>query len=271
MPLASPSTTHHHAGPPPNRTGLAVAALVFGVLTVGVALAVASVGVFLPYAWYAVIGLAVLTLVCGMLSVGRRHHNSSVGGVVAWIGVVGGVVALVLGVWGTTDVLRGGHSQAAATDSPVQVADASPDQPAPRPPTPTTSLGGPVISLGQSYPLDNVTVRVTGPNNYHATGMVQVTDGSAVQRVVQFTATITNNTSAVLIANGVDIEGIVAGQTVGHVYDDAVRMLAQDIQPGQTVTYPVAFNVPAKPTQLLIEVNPQSMSTTDKVYYQGTV
>ena len=86
MPLASPSTTHHLAESPSNRTGLAIAALIFGVLAVGLALTAATGGMFLPYAWYVVVALAVVTLCCGLLSVGRRHHRSTAGGVVAWIG-----------------------------------------------------------------------------------------------------------------------------------------------------------------------------------------
>jgi hypothetical protein len=266
MPLASPSTTHHAAPSPSNRTGLAVAALVFGVLTVGIALWVETVGVFLPYAWFAVLALAVLTLVCGLLSVGRKHHNSSLGGVLAWIGVIGGIVALVLGVWGTTEVLRDHHTGAA---SPVKVL---PIQTAHKPTPPTTpALSGTVLQLGQTYVVDNVTVNITGPVQYTPAGLPQVTDGSTLVRAVEFTATITNNTAAPLLANGVDIEGLVAGQTVGHVYDDNVRALAADIQPGQTTTYPVAFNLPQAPTQLTLQVNPQAMNSTDKVYYQGTV
>src|SRR5690348_9781843 len=137
MPLASPSTTHH-ADPASNRTGLAVAALVFGVLTAGVALMVAFVGVFLPYAWYAVVGLAVLTLVCGTLSVGRRHHNSPAGGAMAWIGVLSGVVALVLGVWGITNVLRADHYGSPAA-APGLVVHPSADRTAPPPAPPTTT------------------------------------------------------------------------------------------------------------------------------------
>ncbi|HEX4721513.1 MAG TPA: hypothetical protein VH333_03285 [Pseudonocardiaceae bacterium] len=267
MPLASPST--HHA-PPSNRSGLAVAALVIGVLTVGIALMIASVGVFLPYAWFAVIGLAFVTLACGLLSVGRKHHSSTAGEIAAWIGVVGGVVALVLGVWGTTDVLRGPHHTTEAASPPVRVRVTSPAGTAARPVAPTTPLGGPLVAFGQTYQLDNVTVRITGPDQYTPAGMPEVSDGSTIQRTVEFIATITNNTNAALIANGVDIEGIVGGVPVGHVYDDNVRGLPQDIQPGQTVSYPIAFNMPPSPTPMLVQVNPQSMSSTDKVYYSGT-
>ena len=271
MPLASPSATHHAAHPPSNRTGLAVAALVFGVSAVGIALAVAFVGVFLPYAWYAVVALAVLTLACGLLSVGGKHHRSAAGGVLAWIGVVGGVVALVLGVWGMTEVLRDGHHTGTAV-STVRVIPASPDRTAAAPAAPTTSeLGGPEVAMGQTYVVDNVRVRLTGPTAYTPTQMASSSDGSTVQRAVEFTATLTNNTSAALLANGVDIEGIVNGATVGHIYDYDIQGVAQDIQPGQTVSFPVAFNVPTAPTQILVKVNPQAMNSTDKVYYQGTV
>ena len=268
MPLASPSTTHH-ADPPSNRTGLAVAALVFGVLTAGVALMVAFVGVFLPYAWYAVVGLAVLTLVCGTLSIGRRHHNSAAGGVMAWVGVMGGVVALVLGVWGVTNVLRADHhgSSAAATGpllhpSPVPGQAAAPT---------TTPLAGTVIPVGQSYTVDNVEVKLDGPVPYQPAGMVQTNDGSTVVRTVEFLVTLTNRTTSSLIANGVDVQGIVGGATIGKVYDDTVHALEQDIHPGQTVSFPIAFNLPAAPTPMLVEVDPQSMNSTNKVYFQGTV
>lgn len=266
MPLASPSTTHH-AEPASNRTGLAVAALVFGVLTAGVALMVAFVGVFLPYAWYAVVGLAVLTLVCGTLSVGRRHHNSSAGGVMAWVGVMGGVVALVLGVWGITTVLRADHhgGQAAATGPLLHPSTAPAAQPT------TTPLAGTVIPLGQSYAVDNVQVKLDGPIPYQSTGMVQTNDGSTVVRAVEFTVTLTNNTTGSLIANGVDVEGIVGGATVGKVYDDSLHALEQDIGPRQTVSFPVAFNLPSGRTQVLVEVDPQSLNSTNKVYFQGTV
>lgn len=268
MPLASPSTTHH-ADPPSNRTGLAVAALVFGVLTAGIALLVAFVGVFLPYAWYAVVALAALTLICGLASVGRRHHSTSAGGAMAWIGVVGGIVSLVLGVWGLSNVLLAGHHP---TASSVGVLHASPDRTAQSPAPPTTSpLSGAVVQLGQTYVVDNVQVQVQGPVPYHPTGMVQTNDGSTVVRAVEFMVTLTNNTSASLIANGVDVEGLVGDSTVGKVYDDTLRALAQDIQPAQTVTFPVAFNLPAGATPMLVEVDPQSMNSTNKVYFQGTV
>jgi vacuolar-type H+-ATPase subunit I/STV1 len=270
MPLASPSTTHHGAHSPANRTGLAVAALVIGVLTVGIALMVAFVGVFLPYAWFAVIVLAVLTLLCGLLSVGHKHHSSAAGETAAWIGVVGGVVALVVGVWGTTDVLRGAHHTGTAA-SPVRVLPVSPDRTAPPPVAPTTPLGGPIVAVGQNYQLDNVTVRLTGPDQYTPSGMAAVSDGSEIRHAVEFTATITNNTSAALLASGVGIEGIVGGATVGHIYDQTINGLTQDIQPGQTVSYPVAFNVPPTSTPMLIQVSPQSQSSTDKVFYQATV
>src|SRR6266705_2269737 len=133
MPLASPSTTHHAAAPS-NRTGLAIAALISGVLAAGFALAVATGGVFLPYAWYAVVALAVLTLSCGLLSVGRKHHRSTSGGVIAWIGTVGGVVALVLGVWGLTTMLRTAHPAVPAAAGSVQVLHPTADQTAPAPP-----------------------------------------------------------------------------------------------------------------------------------------
>jgi hypothetical protein len=270
MPLASPSTTHHAAESPSNRTGLAIAALVFGVLAAGFALIAATGGMFLPYAWYAVVALAVVTLCCGLLSVGRRHHRSTAGGAMAWIGTVGGIVALVLGVWGMTNVLRTPH-QATPAAGPVQVLHPSADRTAAPPPPPTTPvLAGPQLAFGQTYQVDNVTVRLTGPHNYTPSPMASSSDGAPVQRAAKFTVTITNNTSVPLNASGVDVEGIVHGLTVGHVYDTDIAALAQDIQPGQTVTFPVAFNVPAAPTQLVLQVNPQSMTSTDKIYYLGT-
>jgi hypothetical protein len=69
----------------------------------------------------------------------------------------------------------------------------------------------------------------------------------------------------------VDVEGIVGATTVGKVYDDTLHALEQDIQPGQTVSFPVAFNVPAARTSLLVEIDPQSLNSTNKVYFQGTV
>src|SRR5882724_26500 len=138
MPLASPSTTHHAAESPSNRTGLAIAALVFGVLAAGFALTAATGGMFLPYAWYAVVALAVVTLCCGLLSVGRRHHRSPAGGAMAWIGTVGGIVALVLGVWGMTDVLRTTHHTTPAAGPVLHPSHPSADRTAAPPPPPTT-------------------------------------------------------------------------------------------------------------------------------------
>jgi hypothetical protein len=271
MPLASPSTTHHLAESPSNRTGLAIAALIFGVLAAGLALTAATGGMFLPYAWYVVVALAVVTLCCGLLSVGRRHHRSTAGGVVAWIGTVGGVVALVLGVWGMTDVLRNPHHNVPAAGS-VQVLHPTADHTSAPPTVPTTTaLAGPQLSIGQTYQMDNIAVRLTGPHDYTPSSMASSSDGAAIRRAVRFTVTITNNTGAALNANGVDIEGIVGGLTVGHIYDTDIQGLAEDIQPGQTVTFPVAFNVPTAPTPLVLQVSPQSMSSTDKIFYLGTV
>jgi len=272
MPLASPSTTHHAAESPSNRTGLAIVALIFGVLAAGLALTAATGHVLPPGAWYLVVALAVVTLCCGLLSVGRRHHRSTAGGAVAWIGTVGGVVALVLGVWGMTNMLRAAHQGAPAAGPSVQVLHPSVDRPAPPPPAPTTPvLAGPQLNFGQTYEVDNVTVRLTGPDDYTPSPMASNSDGSAIVRPIKFVVKITNNTNAALNANGVGIEGLVNGMMVGHIYDTDVQNLTQDIQPGQTVTYPVAFNLPATPTRLVLQVNPQAMSSTDKIFYVGTV
>jgi hypothetical protein len=272
MPLASPSTTHHAAESPSNRTGLAITALIFGVLAAGLALTAATGGVLPPGVWYLVVALAVVTLCCGLLSVGRRHHRSTAGGAIAWIGTVGGVIALVLGVWGMTDMLRATHYPVPAAAPSVQVLHPSADRTAPPPPAPTTPvLAGPQLDFGQTYEVDNVTVRITGPDEYRPRPMASSSDGSAIVRPVKFIVTITNNTSAALNANGVGVDGLVNGMTVGHIYDTEIQGLAQDIQPGQTVTYPVAFNLPATPTQLVLQVNPQAMNSTDKIFYLGTV
>jgi hypothetical protein len=272
MPLASPSTTHHAAESPSNRTGLAIVALIFGVLAAGLALTAATGHVLPPGAWYLVVALAVVTLCCGLLSVGRRHHRSTAGGSVAWIGTVGGVVALVLGVWGMTNMLRAAHQGAPAAAPSVQVLHPSVDRPAAPPPAPTTPvLAGPQLNFGQTYEVDNVTVRLTGPDDYTPSPMASNSDGSAIVRPIKFVVKITNNTNAALNANGVGIEGLVNGMMVGHIYDTDVQGLTQDIQPGQTVTYPVAFNLPVTPTRLVLQVNPQAMSSTDKIFYVGTV
>lgn len=272
MPLASPSTAHHAAGSPSNRTGLAIAALTCGVLAAGLALTAVISGVSLPYAWYLVVALAVVTLCCGLLSVGRRHHRSTAGGAIAWIGTVGGIVALVLGVWGMTDTLRTAHHTVSAAAPSVQVLHPSADRTAAPPPAPTTpALTGPQLDFGQTYQVDNVTVRLTGPDDYTPSSIASSSDGSGIVRAVKFMVTITNDTRAPLNANGVGIEGIVNGVALGRIYDTDVQGLTQDIQPGETVRYPVAFNLPATPTRLVLQVNPQSMSSTDKIFYLGTV
>jgi hypothetical protein len=272
MPLASPSTTHHAAGSSTDRTGLAVAALVCGALAAGIALTVAFLGVFLPYAWYAVVGLGVLTLVFGLLSVGRKHHRSAVGGALAWIGTAGALVALVLGVWGMTDVLRGAHHNTVASSSaPATVLSPAPDRVAAPLAVPTTVPVGPQVPLGRTFQIDDVSVRVTGPDlDYRPSPVAASSDGNGIVRAVEFTATITNDTNGPLTAAGVDFECLVDGQPVGHVYDQNIRGLTQDLQPGQTVTFPIAFNLPAGQTPLLLQVEPQSMNSTDKFFYVGT-
>lgn len=266
MPLGSPSTTHH-ATSPADRTGLAVAALVFGVLAAGLAVAVAFLGEVLPYAWYVVLALAVPTLACGALSVGRRHRDRT-GSTLALVGTLAGVVALVLGIWGVTNSVRDeqhGPSQQA-------VAPTLPHTTAPRPVAATTQVpDGTQVPFGSTYVVDNVNVLVSQPERFTPTSVASTTDGSAIQRAMRFTVTLTNNTSRPLNAHGISVVGQVDGSQVGQVVDRNIQDLTDDIAAGATVSYTVAFNLPAATSRMTIQISPESMTSTGKIYYTGTV
>lgn len=269
MPLAPPSTARrHHARSASPRTGLAATALVFGVLGGGLALTVAFAGLYVPVSWYAVVPLAIVGLACGLLSVGRRRTRSAAVAGMAWIGTMGGIVALVLGVWGVTNAIRGPHTtaqQVAAGTQPVLHSSAAPVAP------PTTSvIDGPQIAFGQVYQLDGVQVRLSGPNPYTPSPLASATDG-AITRAAKFTVTVVNGTNRPLNAAGVNVVGFVDGMQIGRVYDQDIPTLANDVRPGQTVSFPVAFNLPTAGATLVVQVDPQAMTSTDKVYVVGRV
>jgi hypothetical protein len=268
------SQTPPDSAPPPRRLG--IAALLIGLLSAGLALAVTAVGMYRPYSWYAVLGLAAVTVVIGPRAIASRQRASPASATPAWIGTIGGVLALVLGVWGMVDMARDHPSNVQTANRPARQAPVSVVPP------PTSALEGPQMPFGATYTVDNVVVTLTGPIKYTPSAMASAADGSPVLRPVIFMVRLNNQTREPLNATGIDITaflggdgigqddtGATAGAQLGRVFDVDIPLQGLDVPAGQISTFPVAFNLPSAPTRIAIRVAPQAMSSTSEVYYIG--
>jgi hypothetical protein len=204
----------------------------------------------------------------GSPSTTRHTASSTTRTVVAVTGVVVGVLALA--AWGVTSALRGPTPSDAGAAPATHTAPARP-VPAATPLPATTAQDGPVVAFGNPYVVDNVDVVVSTPTRFTPTEVAATSDGSDIQRAVRCTVTLTNDTSRPLNAQGISVEGLVNGTQVGQVYDRDIPNLTADIGAGATTTFPIAFNVPSAASRLVIQIAPESMTSTGSVYYAGTV
>lgn len=94
----------------------------------------------------------------------------------------------------------------------------------------------------------------------------------AGQKAVKATVTVTNGTSEALPASFISLNATVNGTPADQVFDSANGMLgapSNDILPGKSIEYAVAWNVPNAGGEFQIDMRPTFVSQT--CYFVGQV
>jgi hypothetical protein len=237
------------------RNGLALAAAVVG-----------PIGILF--------GLVPLTgfvaVICGLVAVplalaGRSRYKRGLAtnGRTAVAGLVSGVLALALGVWGITIVFQAANELVATLEGPAPVATAP------------AAGGGPaapagVAAFGQRVTFDDgVAVEVTTPQAFtpgsHAFGNER-------DRAVSFEITIVNGSDEPLETVAATVRATHSGRDAPLVFDLQHGMKGPPqvtVLPGKSITFPVAVSIGTDVADLQIDVSPGFVG--DPAIFSGRV
>jgi hypothetical protein len=226
-------------GPVHQRNGLGRSALVLG-------LAGILLGAFAGITWFVAVPLGLLTLIIGMFGVNEKRHHVRTDGATAVIGTIAGAITLALGVWGTGMFLNSlhqstGDARYASTTSQTWATDQV-----------TTSWGEP-HTFG-----NGITVAVSAPVTF--TPAAGPSDGGMARSVV-LTVTITNfgtsnyHPDSAVFTPTATFDGRPLSQLTAP--DSDVRIPGSTtIQPGRSVGYRVAYELPNQTGDLKLAFRP---------------
>jgi hypothetical protein len=237
-----------HYQPQP-RNGFGITALVVGLLAICLG--------FIPLFGLGAIMGGIIAVIFGLLGFTRARRGIATNKKMSLFGTVAGVIAGALGIWGLVIVgnaftqldntIKGAAPSAAAPEAPGAPADAS---------TPEESTTG---AFGQNitWP-DGVAVTVSEPKAYRPSSSA-ATDQAAA-RYVSMTVTVTNGSDKNIEATGTTLAATANGTPADQVFDSAKGIggsPSSTVLPRKSITYTVAFGLPAKEqVDLQVEVRP---------------
>ncbi|MET9466312.1 DUF4352 domain-containing protein [Streptomyces sp. NPDC006544] len=242
-----------HPGPPPATNGMAVAALVFGI--VGILLGL------VPFLFWAGALLALVGLGLGIAAV-VRSRGGAPRGAMAVAGTVLALVGLGASVGGyfitrsVVDRIDAKISDDRRHEDDGPVFPSNPPLPTQKPsPSPSQVPGlTSALPFGQTFTYPSgVEVKVSQPKKY-------VTDSEYIKvgNAVEVTLTVTNNSTETLniiyaVPNLRDEQGL-AGKLV---FDGEMpKMIKGDILPGASATGVIAYEVPKGTSTLTADITP---------------
>jgi hypothetical protein len=208
-------------------------------------------------------GLVPLTgfvaVICGLVAVplalvGRSRFKKrlATNGRTAAAGLVAGVVALALGVWGIVIVFQATNAlvstlegPSVASTGPVGGADGAPGQ----------AAGSGVAAFGQRVTFDDgVAVEVTAPQAFKPG---RYAFGNERDRAVSFEVTVINGSDQPLDAVTAIVRATHGGRDAPLVFDAAKGMSGVPqgtVLPGKSITFPVAVSIGKDVADLQIDV-----------------
>ena len=236
--------------PPQPRNGFGITALVVGLVAI-------CLGLVPLFGLGAIMG-GIVAVIFGLLGFARTRRGLATNRIMSLAGTGAGVVAGALGVWGLVIVgnafteldntLRGAAPSAAAPVGPdTAVGDTTGEE------APTAG------AFGQTYTWpDGLAVTVSEVKAYRPSSSAAT--GQAAARYVSMSVTLSNGSEKNVEATGTTLVATINGAPADQVFDSAKGIggsPTSTVLPGKSVTYTVAFGVPAKEqADLQVEVRP---------------
>jgi hypothetical protein len=243
-------SAHPHVRPTPRpaspRNGLGLAALILALIGVLFGL--------VPLTGFIAVALALVAVPLALAGRARVRRGEATNGKSAMTGLVVGLGALALGVWGIT-IVFGAVDQLAddlSGPAPLSAPAVSGQQPAAEAPAASTTA-----AFGERVTFDDgVVVEVTAPQPYKPS---RYAAGHDRDRAVKFDVTVTNGSDEPLEAVTVMTSATHGGRQVSPIYDSAnggSENPAGTILPGKSMTFSVALSLAKDPAELQVEVRP---------------
>jgi hypothetical protein len=200
-----------------------------------------------------------VAVICGLVAVplalaGRSRYRKrlATNGGTAVAGLVSGVVALALGVWGIVIVFQATNELVSTLEGP-SVASTGPVGGAGQAQAPSTG----VAAFGQRVTFDDgVAVEVTAPQAFTPS---RYAIGNERDRAVSFEVTIINGSDQPLDAVTTTVRATHAGRDAPVVFDSQKGMSGTPqgtVLPGKSITFPVAVSIGKDAADLQIDVTP---------------
>jgi hypothetical protein len=237
--------------PPPPKNGPGLAAAI-----------IAPIGILF--------GLIPLTgfiaVICGLVAVplalvgwSRYRYRRASNGRTTVFGLIVGIGALALGIWGIT-IVFGATSQLFDNLS----------APAPVVGTSASQVDGSTGRLGQAVTFDDGTkVLVATPVTFKPSTYAA---GHTRDRAIKVDITVTNGTDKPIDAVLITVNGTHGGQQATQIFDTQRGLGMQPagtVLPGKSITFPAAFSIGQDPAEVQIEVRPVIMGAP--AIFTGTI
>ncbi|MEJ2862746.1 DUF4190 domain-containing protein [Actinomycetospora flava] len=219
------------------RNGLGIAGLVLGLCGLVVGL--------IPLFGLGAILLGVIGLVLGLVGVTRARRRVANNIKTAVSGVVACALAIALGIYGIV-VMVGAVSQLNDELSAVGAG------------TPPAAVAAPATSavgFGQTFTYaDGLAVTVSEPTSYDPSSYAA---GNTNPHALKMTVRVTNNTGAAFDPTLLTVSMTTGGAPASQIFDTEMGMAPQNqLQPGRSMTYDVAFSTTADSGEAQVDVVP---------------
>jgi hypothetical protein len=236
------------------RNGLGIAGLVLGLCGLVVGL--------IPLFGFGAILLGVVGLVLGLVGVARARRRVATNTKTAVTGVVACVLAVALGITGMVIVANafdklGQDLSSVGASTPVAGTPSSGAAPA------TTAVG-----FGQTFTYaDGLAVTVSEPSRYRASS---VAAGDVTPYAYKATVRVTNNTGAAFDPTLLSVSMTTGGAPASQIFDTKMGLAPHNqLQPGRSLTYDVAFSTTANSGEAQVDVVPSFQH--DHAVFTGTL
>jgi len=248
-----PQQLHHQPqyAPPPPKNGPGLAAAI-----------IAPIGILF--------GLIPLTgfiaVICGLVAVplalvgwSRYRHRRASNGRSTVFGLIVGIGALALGIWGITIVFGATNQLFDNLSGPAPVVGASVGQ-----------VDGSTARLGQAVTFDDGTkVLVATPVTFKPSTYAA---GHTRDRAIKVDITVTNGTDKPIDAVLITVNATHGGQQATQIFDTQRGLGMQPagtVLPGKAIPFPAAFSIGQDPAEVQIEVRPVIMG--DPAIFTGNI
>lgn len=255
-PMAGPVAPAPMAPPVAPRNGLGIAGLVLGLCGLVIGL--------IPFFGVGAILLGVVGLVLGLVGVSRARRRVATNTRTAVSGVIACVLAIALGITGLVIVANaftqlGEDLSAIGATTPVAGSAPSAGSSAP---------ASAAVAFGQTFTYaDGLAVTVDAPTTYDPSSYAA---GNTNPYAHSVTVRVTNNTGAAFDPTLLRVMMATGGAPASQIFDGESGMPPQNqLQPGRSLTYEVAFSTTANSGEAQVDVVPSF--SHDHAVFTGTL